>query len=296
MSGTKQQIGFIGLGRMGLPMASRLAALDGYDLTTFDVGPARCPGAAAAGSVAELASRARCVFTCLPSEAVVRAVYLGPDGLFANSGSIEVTCDFSTISPELAVELAAVAAQAGIRHVEAPMIGGVPEATGGTLFLAAAADGAQSLDDLPAPLPALLPTLSRKTMVVGAPGTAARMKVVQNGLGLVQLVGIAEALATCRRIGIDPRLFADFVIEAKGMAGRVLFAETAPKMLDAPEVSTASVAVAAKDSRLFADLSAALGNDLVSQAAAEQMARAAAAFGDADYTQIIRLFDASERD
>lgn len=295
MSDRETSIGFVGLGHMGLPIARRLrAAPAGIVLIGHDTDPARTAalGAPSADSVAALAQRAQCVFTCLPAEDVVREIYLGPAGLYAAAGpELRVTCDLSTISPDLGIELSRAASARGIRHIEAPMIGGVPEAETGRLYLVVAGEGMTGLEDVPTPLASLLPHISRKAILAGPPGSAARMKIVQNGLGLIQLVGIAEALATCRRIGLDPHRFAQFVTEAGGMAGRPLFAEVAPLMLDAPAVSTASIAIAAKDAALFAELASALGDGLVSQASAAQLRRATDTLGDIDYTQIIRLFD-----
>jgi len=80
------RVGFIGLGTMGMPMATNLAK-GGVPLVLHDANPvalaaaAKLPGALAAVSVAEVAAQAAVVFTCLPNDAIVREVYLGPGGI-----------------------------------------------------------------------------------------------------------------------------------------------------------------------------------------------------------------------
>jgi 3-hydroxyisobutyrate dehydrogenase-like beta-hydroxyacid dehydrogenase len=99
------RIGFIGLGTMGLPMATNLAK-GGVPLAVHDASreavaaAARLPGAVAPGSAAAVAAQATVVFTCLPNDAIVREVYLGQRGIATAARAGLVTCDCSTVSPE----------------------------------------------------------------------------------------------------------------------------------------------------------------------------------------------------
>ena len=98
-------VGFIGLGTMGMPMATNLARA-GVPLVVHDVNPAaaaaaaKVPGIGVAGSPALVAARSTVLFTCLPNDAIVRDVYLGPAGIATEARAGLVTCDASTVSPE----------------------------------------------------------------------------------------------------------------------------------------------------------------------------------------------------
>src|SRR5262249_26282334 len=106
----KGEIGFVGLGRMGFPMARNLAQA-GYRVHVHDVAhEAMQRAAGVAGLVAhrsprEVAGAATVVFTALPNDAIVRETYLGPSGLVAGGRPGLVTCDCSTVSPGVTVEI-----------------------------------------------------------------------------------------------------------------------------------------------------------------------------------------------
>ena len=124
----KQLLGFVGVGRMGGPMSSRL--LDaGYSLCVFDtnpdaVKPLVARGAQAAASPAELASTARIVLMSLPTPAVVHSVALGTDGI-AHGSSVKVLIDLSTSGPGMATTVARGVNERGIIAVDSPVSGGV---------------------------------------------------------------------------------------------------------------------------------------------------------------------------
>src|SRR5574337_70532 len=115
--------GFIGLGTMGMPMAANLAKA-GVPLIVHDAAPAalaaasRLAGASAAGSPAEVAAQVDVLFTCLPNNDVVRGVYLEPGGIGAGAHSGLVTCDCSTVGPEVTVEISEGLRPRGIHHMD----------------------------------------------------------------------------------------------------------------------------------------------------------------------------------
>src|SRR6266853_3311421 len=132
----KQLLGFVGVGRMGGPMSSRL--LDaGYSLCVFDtnpdaVKPLVARGARAAASPAEVASTARIVLMSLPTPAVVHSVVLGTNGI-AQGTSVTVLIDLSTSGPGMATTVARGVNERGITAVDSPVSGGVAGAKAGTL-------------------------------------------------------------------------------------------------------------------------------------------------------------------
>jgi len=131
-----ETIGFIGIGRMGGPMAGRL--LDaGYSLCIYDTQPEATKalvarGARLAKSPAEVASAADIVLASLPMPDIVKAVALGPDGVVAGNRAT-VMIDLSTTGPGTAKLIAAGFEARNITLVDAPVSGGIKGAVNGTL-------------------------------------------------------------------------------------------------------------------------------------------------------------------
>lgn len=287
---TQLRIGQIGLGLMGQPLARRLAGEPSFALTVCDIDPARFAGLDCA-STTDLAALRGCdiILTCLPSLEIVAEVYLGPRGLVASgvAAAAQATIDTSTVAPELAIELSARLGAIGTPHIEAPLIGSPAAAGAGELFIPFSWAGAD--DELPPEVARVLARLSRARRAVGGPGTASLTKIMQNGLGLIQVAAIAEAVATCRRVGIDPAIFADVVTTARGMAGRVLIGDMTALMTAPRGPLTADIAIAAKDAGLYGALLA--GPAGPGHASARLFADAAQRLGAVDYSRIIEIFD-----
>ncbi len=118
-------VGFIGLGRMGRPMASNLSR-KGIRLTVFDinrdaVAELELLQARGASSVAEVAQSSGVVVTMLPNASVVDHVVGAPDGILANAAPGSLILDMSTIDPGTTMRLAKAAAAKGVRFVDAPV-------------------------------------------------------------------------------------------------------------------------------------------------------------------------------
>ncbi len=251
-----RNLGYIGLGVMGLPFARHLAAA-GHRVAVHDVDAAAVSRAvsfdniAAAAGVTAVAGASEIVFTCLPSPEAVESVYaeLDKPGL--------TCCDNSTIDPNMAKRLHASLKERGMGYVECPMLGGAKEAEAGRLFLLLSGDAADIERILP-----VATLAAREYRVVGGPGVANRFKVVQNGLGHVQAVAIAEALAILAKAGADLDLFIDVVRAGGGMAATPLFSAKASMMRDPTPVIKGSLRICAKDVGLAAALAQELGLEL----------------------------------
>ena len=130
-------LGFIGVGRMGGPMASRL--LDaGHQLCIYDVSaeataPFAARGATLAASPAEVASQVEIVLVSLPTPDIVRTVALGGNAGIINGSKVRLMIDLSTTGPGVATEVAGQLAERHIGWVDAPVSGGVTGARAGTL-------------------------------------------------------------------------------------------------------------------------------------------------------------------
>src|SRR3989449_6510926 len=164
------RIGFIGVGTMGLPMAKNLVK-KGFAVTAYDLNPEAVRAAAAAGmtaaaSAAEAVAGMDLVITMLPSSPHVEAVYTGDGGVLAAARRGTLCVDMSTIDPAASRRGAGGAGRSGARFLGAPVSGGTPRATDGTLAIMVG--GAPQ--DFHAPLPPL-PALGANRITVGPLGS-----------------------------------------------------------------------------------------------------------------------------
>lgn len=196
------RIGFIGLGRMGRPMAANLHK-KGFSLTVHDINPTAVAaltelGARAAGSVAEITRASDVVITMVPGSPELRAVVLGPDGVLANGRSGQILMDMSTVEPQTTDEIIRQAAARGISVVYAPVGRLASHADRGeSLFMVGA-----SAEDLRRVRP-ILEAMGTTIHHCGEAGTGIRTKLVNNYLSIVSCQLNAEVLAFSQRLGLN---------------------------------------------------------------------------------------------
>jgi 3-hydroxyisobutyrate dehydrogenase-like beta-hydroxyacid dehydrogenase len=247
-------VGFIGLGTMGGPMAVNLAKA-GVPLVVYDASAAATAGAAAqpgvtvAASPSKVAARVAVLFTCLPNDDIVRAVYLGADGIAAGARPGLITCDCSTVSPEATLAVAAGVKARGIVHMDTPMLGSQPQAVSGEIFFIVGGER----DRLDAIKP-YLDIMGRLHMYVGSSASGNRIKLAHNGLAAVVSVAVAEALAMCVQSGADPSVFYDVVRNGGGMAFGTYFDRRVKRMLEGDFSPTFMAELMLKDVGLAVDL------------------------------------------
>jgi 3-hydroxyisobutyrate dehydrogenase-like beta-hydroxyacid dehydrogenase len=225
-------VGFIGLGTMGLPMATNLAKA-GVRLVTYDASPVATAearmlaGVSVADSPAAVASQSDVLFTCLPTNDIVLGAYLEAGGISQGGRAGLVTCDCSTVSPEVTVKIAAALKGKGIVHMDTPMLGSKPQAISGEIFFIVGGDEAKVPKIKP-----YLELMGKLNMYVGGTGMANRVKLIHNGLAAVTSVAVAEALAVCVQSGVDPGTFYDVVRQGGGMAYGTYFDRRAKRIFD----------------------------------------------------------------
>ncbi|GAB3501490.1 2-hydroxy-3-oxopropionate reductase [Amycolatopsis cihanbeyliensis] len=209
-------VGFIGLGIMGGPMAGHLAAaghvVAGYDLSTEAVDKLRSVGGRVAGSVADTVAGADVVITMLPNHPQVEQVALGAGGVLEVAKPDTLLIDMSTIRPETSVELAKVGAERGVRVLDAPVSGGEAGAKQAALSIMVGGEGG----DFAAAKP-LFDSLGTTVAHVGPHGAgqvvkAANQLVVGGTYGLV-----GEAIVLLEASGVDAATGLDVL--AGGLAG-----------------------------------------------------------------------------
>jgi len=197
-----EKIGFIGLGRMGRPMASNLCR-KGFSLVVHDVNPEpvralEALGARPANGPAGVAQASEVVITMLPSSVEVEATVLGPDGLLANGRPGQIIMDMSTVEPRTTDALAAAASERGMSVVDAPVGRLAAHADRGeSLFMVGASEA-----DFARVRP-LLQAMGTTIHHCGGVGAGIRTKLVNNYLAVVSCQLNAEALALSQRFGLD---------------------------------------------------------------------------------------------
>src|SRR5687768_10546360 len=204
-------LGFIGVGKMGGPMAGRL--LDaGHTLAVFDAREAALQpllqrGARKAPSAAAVAAEVETLLVSLPTPDIVRQVALSiPAG-----GRLRNFVDLSTTGPRVAREIAAALAPKGIAGIDSPVSGGVSGAEKGTLavMLACPADRRAALEPV-------LQVFGKVFYLGERPGLGQTMKLCNNLLSATAMAISCEAVVMGVKAGLDPRVMIDVINAGSG--------------------------------------------------------------------------------
>jgi 3-hydroxyisobutyrate dehydrogenase-like beta-hydroxyacid dehydrogenase len=202
--------GYIGLGDMGKPMASRLAPA-GFATTVFDLddGPVAElveGGARAGSSPRDVAERSDVLCICVPADAHVRAVLTGRDGALEGAAPGTVIAIHSTVLPETIEQMAAAAAERGCALIDACVTGGAHAAAVGELTFLVGGDEAALEKARP-----VLDASSKAIIHAGALGSGAKLKLAVNTMTYIQWAAARESYLLARASGLDPELFLDAV-------------------------------------------------------------------------------------
>lgn len=209
-------IGFIGLGNMGAPMARNLLKA-GHKLVVFDLAKEAVASLVQAGArsaespVKVVQSDVGLVITMLPGPAQVRSVYLGDSGLLAQASAGTRFVDCSTIDPHTAREVASAASARGHTMLDAPVSGGTGGAEGATLtFMVGGTEG-----DFAAVKP-VLQAMGKNIVLCGGAGNGQVAKVANNMLLGISMIGAAEAMSLGVALGMDPKVLAGIINSSSG--------------------------------------------------------------------------------
>lgn len=273
---TRTTVGFIGLGLMGKPMARNILKA-GFALTVYDripeaVAALAADGAVAAGSSAEVARASEFVITCLPGPAEVEQAYLGPAGVIEGVRPNAVLINVSTIDPDTHRKAAAAAAERGAHYLDAPMSGNTAGAQNGTLTFMVGGDAAA----LERARPVLL-AVGQRIYHLGAVGSGAVAKLINNMLGASNAIAMAEGLVLGVKAGLDPALLLEVIGNSTG-ASRQL-AVGGPNILKRNFEPGFMVDLMRKDLGLAVDLGKSLGVRLLMGSLASQVYQEAQSAG-----------------
>ncbi|MDJ0941889.1 MAG: NAD(P)-dependent oxidoreductase [Kiloniellales bacterium] len=288
-----QDIGFVGLGAMGLPMAAGLAGA-GHRLRVYDIDPAARERAAAVTGIAAVpdlpaaAAGAEVLFTCLPNDAILREAYLGPAGIAGALAKGATTIDCSTVSPKATQEISAALRDRGVAHLDAAMLGSVPQAETGEIGFVVG--GERQAFEAAAPL---LDVLGRFRVYAGGSGAANRIKLIHQSLVAANAVAVAEALALCRATDTDLDCFYDVVCNGGGFAYSRYFEKRLPRMRTGDFSPLFMLQLMKKDAALGRDLASEAGlvTPLLDQVVQRFEAALAQGLGAEDFSAVARLYD-----
>ena len=202
---SSERLGFVGLGRMGYPLAGHLRSA-GHDVTVFDLLAASVErwveehGGRAAAGPRQAAEGAALVFTSLPADSDLRDVAFGDDGLLVGLEPGSVWVDHSTASAEVSRELAAAASVSGAGFLDAPVSGGVQGAKDRTLTVMIGGEDADVARAGP-----IIKTYASLVTHMG-PSGAGQLTKMANQICVVGLCqALAEGLDFAESAGLDAR-------------------------------------------------------------------------------------------
>ncbi len=225
-----REIGFIGLGIMGLPMARNLMKA-GFKLTIVAghakdaVKELQAAGAAVVASPKEAAAATELVVTCLPDTPDVRQVATGADGLLAGAKPGLIVVDHSTIAPMAAREIAAACAEKGVAFLDAPVSGGQQGAIAGTLSIMVGGEAEALQRAMP-----VLEAMGKKIVHVGASGAGQFTKACNQIICAITWQAIGEGMALGVKAGVDPAKMLEAV--SAGAARCWALEVRTPRLLD----------------------------------------------------------------
>jgi 3-hydroxyisobutyrate dehydrogenase-like beta-hydroxyacid dehydrogenase len=209
------EIGFIGLGKMGLPMARRLIEakhqLVVYDTRREAVDKLVALGAQAASSPKDVADRTETVMASLPSLQTSLDVATGKDGVIEGK-RVKRLVDLSTTGSQMAIRIHGLLAARNILQIDSPVSGGVGGAEKGTL--AVMVSGPRSDFELLEPA---LGVIGKVFFISEKPGAGQTMKLANNYLSATALVATSEAVVMGVKAGLDPAVMIDVINASSGM-------------------------------------------------------------------------------
>ena len=255
-------VGFIGIGNMGRPMAANLVK-GGYQVVAYDADAKRAAqfakdtGAKAAATLGELGKGVDAIVTMLPTGNEVRACLLETEGgaLAANLPKGALAIDMSSADPVGTRATHAELAKRGLAFVDAPVSGGVPRATDGSLAIMIGGE----TNAVAAARP-VLAKMGTRLFDVGGPGNGHAMKALNNFVAGTGFIAVAEAVLVGKRFGLDPNVMIDVMNVS---TGKNFNTENVAKqhVISGAFASGFALGLLAKDVKIAADLASAIDVD-----------------------------------
>lgn len=289
----RKAVAFVGLGKMGMPLARRLLAA-GHAVRGSDAQPvARQAFAETGGDACETAQAAAkgadMLITMLPDGAIVRDVLLGAGAVADAMRPGGLVIDMSSSAPLGTRALGEELAKLGLRLLDAPVSGGVKRAADGTLTVMTGGKAADFEEARP-----LLEAMAKTIIHTGSLGSGHAVKALNNYVSAAGLAAACEALLIGQAFGIDPAVMVD-VFNASTGRNNSTEVKLKPFVLSRSFASGFSMALMSKDIRTAAELARQLQQPAegCEQAAALWSAASASLGRDADHTEIFRFLESA---
>ncbi|MBI2868140.1 MAG: NAD(P)-dependent oxidoreductase [Chloroflexi bacterium] len=280
-------VGYIGLGNMGRPMAERLLKaghrIVGHNRSRGKVSDFVRAGGAGAASPREVADACEVVHTCLTMPPASDDVYLGSDGLIPHARPGHIFVEHSTIGLVQARRLADAAREKGASFLDAPISGRPSEAADGTLSIMVGGDEAAFLKVKP-----LLEIMGKNVHYCGPVGSGSAVKLAHNLMTSIHFAGIAEGLLLAAKAGVPPRLAFD-VFKDSSSSSRTLV-DHGIRMVTRDFDRRFNMNLIWKDLGLIAETADAIGVRILMCRMAREVFNEArlAGYGDQDTAMVVR--------
>jgi 3-hydroxyisobutyrate dehydrogenase-like beta-hydroxyacid dehydrogenase len=284
------KVGFIGLGAMGGPMALNLVK-HGFSLVVHDIDPAKLEplveaGAAVEDSPAAVAALVERTISMVETTEQAEEVITGNRGIIASAQAGHIVLSMSTIDPFAARRFARRLRERGIAMLDAPVSGGTVRAISGELsvIVGGAPETYAACEDL-------FRAMGKNLFHVGALGHGLAMKLLNNMLGQVQTVAIAEALVFGVKAGLDPHKIYEVIRASTGNS--VQFENRVPRMLRRDFTPGGTIDISYKDQELETAFAKRLGVPLLLANLSQQVYQMGRAQGlnKEDGSAIIKVFE-----
>jgi 3-hydroxyisobutyrate dehydrogenase-like beta-hydroxyacid dehydrogenase len=287
-----QKIGFIGIGKIGLPICDHLIkksyTVIGYrrsSLADFEK-----LGGVPARSAADVGAQADIVFTCLPNDAALEEVVNGAEGLLKSARKGQIIVEFGSHPIPVKQQYVAPFAAKGATFLDGEVSGtpGMVIARKGVIYLGGPAEAVKKVEPFVAAFADLC-------MHLGDFGAATKVKLVNNFLVALQIAGTAQAMALGLKTGVDKDLLIKAV--ATGSGGSTAFAIRAPWMAERkfmPQQGAAAGLAHYLDTAKDMAIEAGVATDMI-DSLIELYSRAVPGIGDRDIAAMIEYFETNRR-
>jgi 2-hydroxy-3-oxopropionate reductase len=284
-----KNVGFVGLGAMGAPMAANILAAGhklavGFHRSRAAADDLAAKGASLCDSWKQVGQQSDVVFTVVPDAPEVEQVLFGKDGLAEGLKPGSVVFEMSTIDLTASRDFARRLAERKVILLDAPISGGVPGARGGSLAIMVGGDKAsfESHRDL-------LGVLGKAIVYCGSNGLGLAAKLANNLIALSSMAAIAEAFSLAVKAGIDPKELYEVLHNATADS-RMLNAK-APMFLSGNYTPGFKLSLAAKDLGVITTAAKKLGSPALVSTLVEQIYRLALdEHGDKDTASVALLY------
>ena len=248
-----QEIAFLGLGLMGGPMAANLAR-QGYNVSAWNrtsdrpgVEIAKKGGATIVSSIAEALAKAEIIFTCVGDVPDIQEVLLGDRGVINYARPNSLIVDMSTIGSKAAKEIKTELNKRQLRFMDAPVSGGDIGAINGTLTIMVGGTPEDFAECKP-----LFEVMGKNIYLCGEVGSGQGVKMCNQVLAALYMVGLSEAMELAKHQGIDPNLIVE--VCGTGAAGSWALSNLGPKIIASDYEPGFAIAHIIKDLRLVQEI------------------------------------------